>query len=253
MTLEAMASNAVWSVPQGSRSFRREADLVDTLSGSAYAFVDSATQIVLSHEVRVGAGSVDLMFGIPDPTLLRSRLQSNVRLSAAHIVLLLALEAVVPRTLTQLCHRTRIAERKAERLLSDLLQTRFASECGEGVRFVRTENSRPYFRAIVSVEAKLRKWSVALRQATRNRLFSNCSFVALDVTHSRPAEEHLHLFAQAEVGLATVGAADASVAMSWRPPPGEPSSQLYYWEAMEALAQKLADGEAQTIENLNAF
>jgi len=232
---------AVSNTPQ---RFRYEADLVTVLTHSLALFAETQREVVWALEVRVGGASVDLMLAVPDVPRLKRRVDSGTRLTGAHLVVMLALDFHTPRTWLQVYRRIGTSERQVKSLLADLLDTHHIVS-PDHTGFLRGSRSRPYFTKIISVEAKLSKWPVVLRQAARNKLFSNYSYAALDETRSAPARSSMAEFASAGLGLATVAADTQSVNMAWQPTSSEPSSRIMHWLAMEELARRTALGESQ--------
>lgn len=67
---------------------------------------------------------------------------------------------------------------------------------------------KSYITETVAIEAKLRSWKQALKQAYRYKWFSERSFVFLPEETIEPAKKNLELFQEFEVGLASVNKKD---------------------------------------------
>jgi len=91
--------------------------------------------------------------------------------------------------------------------------------------------------SIVSIEAKLRDWRSALRQAYRYREFSNQSWVLMDAARVSPALEQIQLFVRSGVGLASVNTS-GKLFIHNEPSVTEPFSESRYWAASVQLTRR---------------
>lgn len=78
-------------------------------------------------------------------------------------------------------------------------------------KYVIHEDYRIIIETSVAVEAKLRDWKKALRQARRYRKFANFSFVLLDEEHCVVALRNIDEFRRYGIGLASLGRSNVSV------------------------------------------
>lgn len=90
---------------------------------------------------------------------------------------------------------------------------------------------------IISIEAKLRDWRSALRQAYRYREFSNQSWVLLDAARILPALNQLKLFVRSGVGLASINTT-GQLFIHHEPAATEPFSESRYWAACVQLTRQ---------------
>ncbi|MEP2445818.1 MAG: hypothetical protein ABJI69_01215 [Balneola sp.] len=79
--------------------------------------------------------------------------------------------------------------------------------------------NNPYqvsFESLYAIEAKLRNWKRALKQAYRYKWFADYSYVVLDYYHINKALEELDAFKKYNVGLASVSI-DGSLIRHYKP------------------------------------
>ena len=57
---------------------------------------------------------------------------------------------------------------------------------------------------VIAIEAKLKNWQKALKQAVRYKKFSHYSFVLMDEKYSKPALNNLDIFASQNIGFLTM-------------------------------------------------
>jgi hypothetical protein len=69
---------------------------------------------------------------------------------------------------------------------------------------ISCENGSWLCSETMAVEAKLRNWQKALKQAFRYRSFAHVSYVLLDRSYARAAVRNLDRFVRANVGLMTI-------------------------------------------------
>lgn len=90
--------------------------------------------------------------------------------------------------------------------------------------------------SIVSIEAKLRDWRSALRQAYRYREFSNQSWVLMDAARISHALVQLQLFVRSGVGLASFNTS-GDLFIHHEPSVTAPFSESRYWAASVQLTR----------------
>lgn len=89
----------------------------------------------------------------------------------------------------------------------------FIKFLGNGVFIVKKEYE-PVVETIVAIEAKLRDWKQALRQACRYRRFSDYSLVLLDADNVAPAVKAKEMFVEYGIGLASLDQRGCSILIS---------------------------------------
>lgn len=90
---------------------------------------------------------------------------------------------------------------------------------------------------IIAVEAKLRDWRRALRQAYRNKLFATRTYVAMPRAFSASALSNLAEFRIASVGLMTVEGTNVDV--HYHPPANEDYSETHLRLVRRYIARAL--------------
>ncbi len=108
------------------------------------------------------------------------------------------------------------------------------------VRSIKNRADLIYFErkddAIISlfaIEAKLHDWRTALRQAYRNKLFADKTFVALPEQFSKSAIANIIEFRRVSVGLILVGS--SSVRIVYNPPINKSHSNLHVEKVHKSL------------------
>lgn len=102
--------------------------------------------------------------------------------------------------------------------------------------------------SITAIEAKLRDWRKALRQAYRDRLFADRVYVALPVAYSKPAVQEIHLFRDANVGLIVVY--DGKTKVVFHPTKNMSVSALHVSRAKKALLSYVAAEPRNSTQDL---
>ncbi|MNY35700.1 hypothetical protein D3C86_1701280 [compost metagenome] len=97
---------------------------------------------------------------------------------------------------------TRCSKVSITKSLIKLLERGYLIE-QEGYYSISNDYELP-FRNNYAIEAKLKDWKRALKQAYRYRWFAEYSFVVLDSYHSRAALKNLDVFEKYNVGLASI-------------------------------------------------
>lgn len=89
---------------------------------------------------------------------------------------------------------------------------------------------------VVSIEAKLRDWRRALRQAYRYREFSNQSWVLMDAYRVSPALAQIQQFIRSGVGLASINTS-GELFIHHAPTVAAPLSDSRYWAESVQLSR----------------
>jgi len=95
--------------------------------------------------------------------------------------------------------------------------------------YIRVENSilkmnKDYvllFNCNFAIEAKLKDWKRALKQAYRYRWFADYAYVVIDEQHGKRAIENINLFKKYNVGLATISTS-GKLKRHFKPPKQKP-------------------------------
>jgi len=241
-------------IPRGAEMpYESESDLVAVLMDNVHEFVEATEHFVVTEEVRIGAGIVDVLLAVPQVGPLRYRLQraqeDATALDIHHLLVMSHLYYHRPLKARTIAKRTLLDEENTKRILDHLSGYGYV-ECPSGHTFVRSPHFAPYFERLVCIEAKLNKWEEALAQAVRNRLFATDSYVALDASRCRAAVRRLDIFQEANVGLAIAKSSSESVEILFRPRTSRPLSRLFWWEATEVLVSRLTSSKTLVSEEL---
>jgi hypothetical protein len=112
--------------------------------------------------------------------------------------------------------------------------------CATEVKSVFSRADIVYFKSdgdkidfIIAVEAKLRNWKVALKQAYRNKLFANRTYVALPKRFSSAAISNISEFKKASVGLIVVE--ENNPGIYFNPPVNNFHSPVHFNKVCESL------------------
>jgi len=215
-------------------AWHTEAHLVAFARKTLPALLVGRGEVLVVDELAIGRGSPDLLIWQVDPTAWRRRMRRAARgCSAAELRVLNAMHLRQPLRASTVAQRVGLRENDAEDVLSRLVSSGFAEEVGKC--YVRTHGASRSVTRILSVEAKLSNWRAALRQAYRNTLFANESYVILDRKHANGALDNSDLFRRAQVGLCIADALSGSVEVVLRPRRRQPRSQYFRMLATETL------------------
>lgn len=224
-----------------------EAELIETVMSNLSIFLpQSKGAYIAVREHIVGSGKVDVVLADTHPDLLAQRLASIIsqnRLLPTITALVLShlhfKKALRSETLSRRCG---LPINSVTDVLQDLMESGLCSRHGNST-FVRTKLSR-HFTEIVSIEGKLQDWRTALKQAYRNKLFSNFTYVVLDARHSRPAINRMKEFSAAGIGLAIAYADSNTVEIVQRPAFNRPISPVFYEIVQETMTDSVKQHKA---------
>ncbi len=206
--------------------FEYEIDMIDVLSSSypSMYFHGKRWERKINQVTKVTVGSVipDLVFiALPKAydkdsthyhpeldTLVISDLLKNGHSTVSDISKrIFARENTIKTSLERLCKKSTVAK----------------VDCN-CFKFIRKTILHDYH--IVSIEAKLSKWRVALKQAINYRDFSHMSYVALPITIASKSIVREYCRSE-EVGLIAVDNHTANVV--FKPKPHQPQSSKWIW------------------------
>ncbi len=164
-----------------SYSFRKackgpEARLESFVAGSTPALLSSDPRPAwVGTSVPLGAGYPDILAATFSSDLLKVAAPSN---DAAHI--LGYLRSVGRATLPTLTNRLQLDETSAVQTIEMLLSGE--AVCSSGKNSFRVSDSwRRILPEVVAIEVKVSNWKVAVRQAERNRIFCDRSYISVPV------------------------------------------------------------------------
>ncbi|MDD2468849.1 MAG: hypothetical protein PHI97_33175 [Desulfobulbus sp.] len=125
-------------------------------------------------------------------------------------------------------HGTSIAT--VRKKMQQFLDAKLLSKSCDG-RYVAADDYRVIIKSSLAIEAKLRDWNKALRQARRYRKFANFSFVLLDEDHCGPALSGIAEFQAHGIGLASMG--KRKVTIHYSPERHTPNAGVYVYKLNE--------------------
>lgn len=236
-----------------SSAYQTEADLIETVMLNLAVFLPHQdTPHVAVREHVVGAGKVDIVLANALPDLLAKRMQttpdqtSDVRNVNALVLSQLHFRKAL--TISTISRRCGLSADAIMEIIHHLVVTGLCSEC-RNLTFVRTNLSKQ-FTDIIAIEGKLQNWRAALRQAYRNRLFSNFTYVVLDAKHARPAISNKNEFASSGVGLAVANADSNTVTIVQKPTSHRPISNVMHVIAQETITESVKQSKAHLSKDL---
>ncbi|MFV8781678.1 hypothetical protein ACNKU7_04570 [Microbulbifer sp. SA54] len=89
---------------------------------------------------------------------------------------------------------------------------------------------------VVAIEAKLKNWQRALKQAYRYLDYANQSWVLLDKKHSPAAIRNIEEFKRLNIGLKIIST-DQKIEIIWTPSQRSPKSKISTWQASASLTK----------------
>lgn len=208
--------------------FEKETQLIDVVLRNLTRFTNK-DNLIVSTEVLVGAGIVDVMFA----SALNPNNSKNTEISDLEALLLSNMYFERPLSSQIISKKSNLGLKEVDRLLESLVNRAICQK--QGGCYVRNRNIN---QGIISVEGKLRDWRRALGQAIRNKLFSEKSFVALDSKYSNVVINNLELFKFHNIGLSLVSSDDKTLEIIYSPVSSRPITRVMPVIAEFALLSK---------------
>lgn len=142
-----------------------------------------------------------------------------------------------------LVERTGVTRRTASNILKEF---ELAGYCHRASKksdiWIKFKQPTKTTKQVIAIEAKLKNWQRALKQAYRYLEYANQSWVLLDKKHSSSAVRNLDEFKRLNIGLKVIST-DDKIDVIWSPDPRRPKSDISSWQASASLT-KLALKEA---------
>ena len=180
--------------------FQAEIDLIETLKTSLKRKFHHS-KVKIFEEVSLGNGIADIVICEIRDDIQNQRLNNNT-LDINDINVFKIIEEVGPISLTEIIDLTRSSKRSIVKSISNLMGYGYIEEQGEA--YILSCNYQMSFVKNFAIEAKLKDWKRAIKQAYRYKWFAEYTFVVLDAHHSRPALNNIDVFEKYNVGLASV-------------------------------------------------
>lgn len=213
--------------------FKSELDLVNTFV-NFLKHGGLPIQTHVTHEFESGHGIADIVvFGTND--LSENGVAEFSKIPPRYAVIFG--NGLLPSrfTIQQFSNMTGIGTGSSTRVLNSLSKHGVLRTAGKGL-YEQTIKPVSPVGCIVSIEAKLRDWQRALRQACRYREFSNQSWVLMDAGRVAPALDNLEKFNRAEIGLASINTS-GELFIHYEPEITNSFSEARYWAASAQLTR----------------
>lgn len=172
---------------------------------------------------QVGAGMPDILFAIYNPEIYALSGKNN-----SHSKLLAFLRAVNGAEFDSILFHLKFSKKELLSQLDEFIEKQVIDK-SENI-YILNPNWECIIPTIISIEVKVNNWQVAVSQASRNRLFSNKSYVALPTKTSNRTKD-LSIWAEKEIGLLAIDT--DSISEEICAPTTTPQVwEYYYWIAV---------------------
>lgn len=180
--------------------FEAEIDLVEVLKASIKSFYNR-NYIQIFEEVSLGYGIADIVVS-ELKTVTYQEIKSEESLDMIDINVYFLVQKFDQLNLNDIVSITRCPKSAISRSLLKLLNSGYI--LNDVDKFIANKLYELPFRNNYAIEAKLKDWKRALKQAYRYRWFAEYSFVVLDTYHANAALKNIDFFVKYNVGLASV-------------------------------------------------
>jgi hypothetical protein len=182
--------------------FNTEMELVDVLKSTLKESY-SGQGINIFEEVSLGYGIADLVLCVLDNRFSNQQLKASTDiLGKCDINVYSLIDRKVKINLLEIIEITRASKIKIIESLEKLMIRGYV-DLLDGMYSV-SKNYEFSFNMNFAIEAKLKDWKRALKQAYRYKWFADFAFVVLDEHNSSCALKNLIIFKKYNVGLATI-------------------------------------------------
>lgn len=188
------------------------------------------------------AGSLPIGAGIPDLAIVTFEpyVVAVSKLSVPDVELLAYLRGVRKARPDTIAKRTGRPMKAVIRILEDMREAQVVYVSGEA--FALHESWRNVLPEIVTVEAKVNNWRVALAQAIRNGIFAHRSYIAMPSRVARRIRNEIGL---RHYGVGVLAVDDGQVIEIKKPRRRSPRVWSYYYRlALEVAQRFLGDHDA---------
>lgn len=219
--------------------YELESQLVDDILDNIGCFINSKN-IFVSQELKVGSGRADIVISEIDHNIFQERININSSFNQSNSTIIAILSVLydnMPLKKATIAKKTNIKIKKLDKLLNELVKEKIIIK--EDKKYIR--NIKFFTKNNLVVEAKLSKWEKALKQAYRNKLYANKSYVILDKQRSNGAIKNINEFINANVGLGVVDRATKELEMIFKPKSKNKISKYFKWLANEKIFNKWSE------------
>jgi hypothetical protein len=214
--------------------FQAEVDLVEALKTSIRSFYNR-NYVQIFEEVSLGYGIADIVISdLKNAAYQQTSSEDSLELLDINIYSLLLKSGSL--TVNDIISITRCSKSTISKSLIKLLSNGYILNTDD--KFVTNKSYELPFRNNYAIEAKLKDWKRALKQAYRYRWFAEYSFVVLDTHHCKAALKNLDAFMKYNVGLASISP-DGILQRHFNPTrqvPFDPKMQILFSEKVKSQA-----------------
>lgn len=180
--------------------FQAETDLVRTLKTSLKE-IFHRSRVKIYEEVSLGYGIADIVVSETCSDFTESNGLKKI-LDTHDINVFVIIKEYGSISISEVIELTRCSRRIILRSISNLISYGYIQE--DNGTFHLSRNYELSFVKNFAIEAKLKDWKRALKQAYRYKWFAEYSFVVIDEHYAKPALRNINIFEKYNVGLASV-------------------------------------------------
>ncbi|MDP3312387.1 hypothetical protein [Lutibacter sp.] len=201
--------------------------LIETLKGS---FRQDYVEIF--EEVSLGYGIADLVLS----SLIKPRIKlksSKIVLNNSDINIYNLIKKTENISFDTILNTTKRSKKDLSKSIEKLVANKYVKI--KGVNLVIDRDYELSFNENFAIEAKLKDWKRALKQAYRYKWFAEYSYVVMDAYYSSSAIKNIDTFEKYNVGLATI-TTDGDLKMYFNPKrqqPFDPKMQILFSEKIK--------------------
>lgn len=181
--------------------FQNEAELVGTLTNTLKSSY-SRNEVKIFKEVSLGYGIADLVLSDLIKSPKKKCKKNDVSLNFKDINTYNLIENRECITIEEIVTITGCSKKEVTISLKKLKSKNYVKVKNSIVKKNKSYNL--LFKSNFAIEAKLKDWKRAIKQAYRYRWFAEYSYVVLDSHYSKAALNNLDEFKKYNVGLATI-------------------------------------------------
>jgi len=199
--------------------FHAEIDLVEALKSSIQS-VYKRNHIKIFQEVSLGYGIADIV--ISDTKSFNTCRNSEEILNYTDINVLSLIERAGSLIISDIINTTRCQKQTIYKSVSKLIELDYLIIQED--KYIINKSYELSFHNNFAIEAKLKDWKRALKQAYRYKWFAEYSFVVLDAYYTKSALKNIDHFIKYNVGLASIST-DGTICRHYNPKRQKPFDQ----------------------------
>ena len=186
--------------------FKSERELVDRFNSLYDCFLtdilnEKIKKKFLLNEYDSHYGIADIVVGKINNNIKLQNNRKSVNSNWIYPLFHLNLDSII--TIAEFSKIYNLSYKYASKYLNTYTEANFFTKI-ENNTYKKINNYEIVLDDIISIEAKLKDWQKAIKQAYRYKSFSNFSFVLLDEEFSSRALESLEIFIKYNIGLITI-------------------------------------------------